>query len=404
MSALENTHRALRVIAIPVGDGARRALEESLAGGMGSLDIGLVDAGPSRAAEIVTREAMDAALIASDGDAETAVSTVERLLRARPDLAVVVLAHNPTDSFVDRVFAAGAEDVLFAPESPARVELAIQKACARLSRTRTVAATPVALGRIVAVVGPKGGSGKTMTSTNLGCSLARAGKRTLLIDLDLEFGDCAIVLGLAPERTVFDLMIAPGMLDEEKLRGYVTRHEPSGLDVLIAPARPDQAEAVTADRIEQLFNVARHLYDFIVVDSAPAFSPGVIATVDAADEVVILASMDVPSLKDARLGLDTLELMGRRRDDVRVVVNRANSKAGLSMSRVSEALNRDVDIAVPSDAGVPSSYNDGVPVVLASPKGPVAKAVSELRDALIGASGSAGQSNVHRRLFGLRRS
>jgi pilus assembly protein CpaE len=267
-----------------------------------------------------------------------------------------------------------------------------------------VAATPVALGRIVAVVGPKGGSGKTMTSTNLGCSLARAGKRTLLIDLDLEFGDCAIVLGLAPERTVFDLMIAPGMLDEEKLRGYVTRHEPSGLDVLIAPARPDQAEAVTADRIEQLFNVARHLYDFIVVDSAPAFSPGVIATVDAADEVVILASMDVPSLKDARLGLDTLELMGRRRDDVRVVVNRANSKAGLSMSRVSEALNRDVDIAVPSDAGVPSSYNDGVPVVLASPKGPVAKAVSELRDALIGASGSAGQSNVHRRLFGLRRS
>jgi pilus assembly protein CpaE len=74
------------------------------------------------------------------------------------------------------------------------------------------------------------------------------------------------------------------------------------------------------------------------------------------------------------------------------------------MSRVAEALNRDVDVAVPSDAGVPSSYNDGVPVVLASPKGPVAKAVSELRDALIGASGSAGQSNVHRRLFGLRRS
>jgi len=401
MSALESTPRALRVLAVPVGAFDRSALEAAFGGGMGSLDVALADAGPARAAEIVAREAMDAALIASDGDTDTAVGMVERLLRARADIAVIVLVANGTDDFVQRALAAGAEDVLLAPETPARVELAIQKACARMSRTRTALVTPVSTGRIIAVVGPKGGSGKTMTSSNLACSLAKAGKRTLLIDLDLEFGDCAIVLGLAPERTIFELMIAPGMLDEEKLRGYVTRHADSGLDVLIAPARPDQAEAVTADRIERLFNVARGLYEFIVVDSAPAFSPGVIATVDAADEVVILASMDVPSLKDARLGLDTLELMGRRRDDVRVVVNRANSKGGLSMSRVAEALNRDVDIAVPSDAAVPSSYNDGVPVVLAAPKGPVAKAIGELRDAVLGAS-EADQSG-NRRRFGLRR-
>ena len=176
--------------------------------------------------------------------------------------------------------------------------------------------------------------------------------------------------------------------------GYVTHHPETGLDVLIGPTRPDQADSVTVERVAEIFAVARHQYAFIVVDSAPAFSPTVIATVDAADEVVLLASMDVPSLKDARLGLDTLELMGKRRDDVRVVVNRATTKGGLNMGRVAEALDREIDVIIPSDGAVPSSYNAGSPVILTSPKSGVSKAIGELRKKVSGRADAERRSRL----------
>jgi pilus assembly protein CpaE len=149
-----------------------------------------------------------------------------------------------------------------------------------------------------------------------------------------------------------------------------------------------------------VFAVARRLYEFIVVDSAPAFSPVVIATVDGADEVVLLASMDVPSLKDARLGLDTLELMGRGRDDVRVVVNRASSKGGLAVARASEALGRKVDVVIPYDAAVPRSYNEGTPLVVKNRRNGVSKAIHELRKAVAAAHATPSSHHNLARLMG----
>ena len=148
---------------------------------------------------------------------------------------------------------------------------------------------------------PKGGTGKTVTATNLAASFAKhEQKRTLLLDLDLQFGDAAIMLGLEPEKTIYDLVVAPGELDSEKLAGYTTKHT-CGLDILPAPLRPEDAELVTEAKLARLLEVARESYDVIVVDTSPFFHGPMLATLDRTDELLLLCGLDVPTLKNVRL-------------------------------------------------------------------------------------------------------
>ena len=156
---------------------------------------------------------------------------------------------------------------------------------------------------------PKGGTGKTVVATNLACALAKLeAKKTLLVDLDLQFGDAAIMLGVEPEKTIFDLVVAPGELDSEKLAGYVTHH-PCGLEILPAPLRPEDAELVTEAKLARLLEVARESYDAIVVDTSPFFHGPMLATLDRTDELFLLCGLDVPTLKNVKLALQTLEML-----------------------------------------------------------------------------------------------
>ena len=169
---------------------------------------------------------------------------------------------------------------------------------------------------------PKGGTGKTVTATNLAASLAKHhGKRALLLDLDLQFGDAAIMLGLEPEKTIHDLVTAPGELDQDKLGGYVTRHA-CGLDILPAPLRPEDAELVTEAKLAKLLEVAREAYDLIVVDTSPFFHGPMLATLDRTDELLLLCALDVPTLKNVRLALQTLELLSFPHERVQIVLRR----------------------------------------------------------------------------------
>src|SRR5258708_13036138 len=150
-------------------------------------------------------------------------------------------------------------------------------------------------GRVVTIFSPKGGTGKTVVATNLAAALTkREGKRTLLLDLDLQFGDAAIVLGIEPEKTIYDLVVAPGELDSEKLAGYVTKHA-SGLDVLPAPLRPEDAELVTESKVTNLLEVARGSYEGIVVDTSPFFHGPMLATLAPTAELIVLSAPPRPT-------------------------------------------------------------------------------------------------------------
>ncbi len=134
---------------------------------------------------------------------------------------------------------------------------------------------------MITVLGPKGGAGKTLVSCNLGVALAEAGHRVVLLDLDLQFGDVGLALGVPPGKTIYELVMSGGSLDAEKLSAYLATHE-SGLRVLLAPSRPDQASAVSVGFLRELFDVLRASADFVIVDTPPGFTPEVIAAIDAA--------------------------------------------------------------------------------------------------------------------------
>ena len=252
----------------------------------------------------------------------------------------------------------------------------------RTSKRALPTVTKAQLGRVVTVFSPKGGTGKTVTASNLGAALAKQGQKTLLLDLDLQFGDAAIVMGIEPEKTVYDLVVAPGELDHEKLAGYITKH-PCGLDVLPAPLRPEDAELVTESKITRLLEVARETYDVIVVDTSPFFHGPMLATLDRTDELLVICGLDVPTLKNVRLALQTLELLSYPTSRIRFVLNRANTKVGLSKREVESALKVSIDTEVPSDRSVPISVNQGNPAVLAHPGSDFSQAMTTLAKSLI---------------------
>jgi pilus assembly protein CpaE len=253
-------------------------------------------------------------------------------------------------------------------------------------------------GRVFTVFCPKGGTGKTVLATNLAAALARLeGRRTLLLDLDLQFGDAAVVLGMEPERTVADLMIAPGKLDGEKLASYTVPHA-SGLELLAAPIRPEDAELVTEANLTQLLEIARERFDVVVVDTPPFFHAPLLATLDRTDLLLLLCGLDVPTLRNVRLSLRTLELLSFPGERVRVVLNRANSKVGLKPAEVETALAAQIRFHLPSDRAVPLSVNQGSPAVLAEPRSEFARAIAGLARTLAPADGKTA-SGAPRRLF-----
>ncbi len=234
------------------------------------------------------------------------------------------------------------------------------------------------------VFSPKGGIGKTVVSTNLAVTFAKHRKeRTLLLDLDLQFGDAAIMLGLEPDKTIYDLVVAPGELDVEKLAGYTSQH-PCGLDVLPAPIRPEDAELVTEGKLARLLEVARASYDMIVVDTSPFFHGPMLATLDRTDLLMLLCGLDIPTIKNVRLGLQTLELLSFPNERIRIILNRANTNVGLKRSEVEETLRAKVHASSRRDRAVPMAVNRGKPVALAEPGADFSKAIRDLATTVIG--------------------
>jgi pilus assembly protein CpaE len=298
-------------------------------------------------------------------------------IREHSRAPVLIVASAGSSRMLEEALDAEVADVLLLPQLVENVVFAMRKATHSRSHAHPVGGSGKH-GRIVTVFSPKGGTGKTVTATNLATALAKFEQRkTLLLDLDLQFGDAAIMLGIEPEKTIYDLVVAPGELDTEKLSGYTTKHL-SGLDVLPAPLRPEDAELVTEAKLGRLLEVARESYDCIVVDTSPFFHGPMLATLDRTDELLLLSSLDVPTLKNLRLALQTLELLSFPKQRIRIVLNRANSKVGMKQNEVESALGMKVRYEVPSDRAVPLAVNRGKPVVLDEEGADVSRAIRSM--------------------------
>jgi pilus assembly protein CpaE len=328
---------------------------------------------PAAASALLQGSHLDCVLHATRSPSfpENEVATIREHTRT----PLLLMASGEASALLDDALGADVADVLLLPALTENVVFAIRKAT---HAPRRNAAAGRREGRIITVFSPKGGTGKTVIATNLAAALAKQeGRRTLLLDLDLQFGDAAIMLGVEPEKTIFDFVNAPGELDPDKLAGYTTTHK-SGLDMLPAPLRPEDAELVTEAKLGRLIEVAKTSYDAIVVDTSPFFHGPMLATLDRTDELLLVCSLDVPTLKNVRLALSTLEMLSFPQQRVRIVLNRANSKVGMKQREVEAALDHRVAYEIPSDRAVPLSVNKGAPCVLAEPGADFSRAVDSL--------------------------
>jgi pilus assembly protein CpaE len=233
-------------------------------------------------------------------------------------------------------------------------------------------------GRVVTIFSTKGGTGRSTVATNLAVLQAKAGTSTLLLDASRRFGDCASLLRLRPDHTLSDL-IGVASLDETIMEAVATRHE-SGLSLFAAPLDPLEGSALSADLLAAVIKRLRELYQLVIVDTNSSLDDLTTAALTAADLAIMVTSLDLPAIKDAKLCLSVLDRVGVAPERVRVVLNRANSDVGFPPDEVSKALGHPVAAGLPSDVAVPRSINDGVPVVWHSPKAKISKALSKLSD------------------------
>jgi pilus assembly protein CpaE len=346
-------------------------------------------------------------LLACGSASENTLANVETAVRQRPNRPVVVLFEHAPNGLVTKVFDAGADDIFALPVGPVadwevvgdQLAFAIQKSVAR--KHRATASQGSHSTRMVCVLGPKGGTGKTLVATNLAVALAAEGERVMALDIDLQFGDLGLAMGLQPDQTIFDLARSSGSLDADKVEAYVTPHV-SGVQVLLAPTRPDHASAVSTDFLRDLFEVVRGMSDYVIVDTPTGFTPEVISAIDASSDVCIVSSLDTLALKNTKLGLETLALMGYGDERVKLVMNRADSNVGLDLDAAVSVIGRYPDVLVPSNRDVVRAVNSGTPIALSGGSG-AAVAFQQLAGIYAPVAAETGDAARSRGLFGRRR-
>jgi len=354
--------------------------------------VGLVE-GLEESWSALQATSTDILVVVCAGYSDRVLFFVAGAVKDRPERPVVVVCESSPDGFVRRVFDAGADDMITLPESPDRVRFALEKAVAR--KQGVAAANGVALATMICVLGPKGGTGKTATSCNLAVSLAAGGQRVVLVDLDLQFGDVGLSLGLTPEKTIYDLAKSAGSLDAGKLEDYLIPH-PSGVRVLMGPTRPDQAAAISVDFLRDVYAMLRSANDFVIVDTPPGFTPEVIASIDSSSHVCMVGMLDSLSLKNTKLGLETLELMGYESERIRFLLNRADTHVGITRDEVVAIVGRVPDVLVPSDRDIPSMLSEGSPIVTARTRSEAARAFRSLAELYLGSNGNSSDNGSKR--------
>lgn len=315
-------------------------------------------------------------VVCSHEDTGGVAQMVDRVVEHRPGRPVVVMCEGSPNGFLRQAFEAGADDVIALPQPPGAISFTLEKVIAR-SKGGSVPGQSTA--PLITILGPKGGTGKTLVAANLAVALAQRDLNVVLVDLDLQFGDIGLALGLSPERTLYDLMKAGPPFDHDKIDAHLIRHT-SGVKVLIAPTRPDQASAISIDYMRDIYASLRTMADAVIVDTPPGFTPEVIATIDASSEICMIGMLDSLSLKNTKLGLETLDLMGYETERVSFVLNRADSRVGITPEDVSTIVGREPDVLVPSDREIPRSINEGTPIVASKPHSGASKAFRKLAD------------------------
>ncbi len=329
------------------------------------------------------------------------ITAVEMISRDVPIAQVIMMSVQSEADYLRRSMLAGARDFLTKPFTSEDLVSTIRRVY-RMGQTRaaTLAASappttqpqagkgsatavlPGKEGALIVVFGPKGGIGTTTLAVNLAVALQQRseGNRTILVDASLQFGDVGVFLNLPPNRNITDLCATIEDLDPDSIDTSAVAHA-SGIKALLAPPRPEMADLVNPDYLKRILEELRRQYDYVVVDTATIVNDTVLTALDLADRIVLVATPDIPSIKNARLFFEITDALSYPPNKIMLVINKVDRRSGITAQMIEDNIKHQVVGQIPLDEMlVLTSINRGVPIMVDQRAKPIGQAIQQFSE------------------------
>ncbi|MEX1252756.1 MAG: response regulator [Dehalococcoidia bacterium] len=361
----------------------KRMLQVSQFTVVGEADHGI------EAVTVAKEHPPDVVLVSMEEPVARALQTIEMVGAAAPQAAIIVYSSLSDAGSVRRAMVVGARDYLVKPLKPEDVTRSVYGILEHEERKRIHSKggseETIARGTVITIFGAKGGIGKTTIATNLSSALVRAtGANVVLVDMDTRFGDVAIMMDIAVETSIADLGRQIDTLDRESIKDHLVRHH-TGVSILPAPLHPTEWRNLTPQHIQKIVDLLAQGHDYIIIDTPGTFNELIATTLDLANVILLVTSMDIASIKDTALALEMLRAAQVSEDKVKLTINHSTSSNSLREEDVERVLEYNVTWRIPHDYNVASANQLGIPIVVAKPYARVSRAITDMAYAFSGA-------------------
>ena len=320
--------------------------------------------------------------------------------REQPDVGTLIIAPATPDLLMGAM-RLGVREVVPPNASGDQIREAVDRLLTAATRMKTARpATETAAARenkVVTVLSAKGGSGKTVVATNLALGLnATNPGSVVLVDLDIQFGDCGSTIGIEPEQTLADAALNASVLDATTLKVFLTPH-PSGLFLLAPPQSLVDAAEITTQQIKSILDLLVGIFDYVVIDTSSGIDDHAITAMEFSTDLVLVTSSEVPSVRAMRRQVETLDTIGITRQRRHFAINRAGTRVGLRTSDIEQTVGLEAAVEIPSSRGVVMSTNQGNPILVSNPKDPAARAMQDLVNSFLPEEADDGRGKRNRK-------
>jgi pilus assembly protein CpaE len=344
------------------------------------------------------------------------ISAAELISQRLPQVAIIMMSVHGEAEQMRRSLQAGAREFLVKPFSSDEFSETIKRVYDREEARRhqiqaSMPAGPVAAApdpdidhQVIAIFSPKGGSGRTTIATNLAIAIKQqTGARVALLDANLQFGDVGVLLNLNPKTKSIVDAADGGELDADLVESVLIDHS-SGIRALLAPPTPEGADLITPASLLTVVGHLRTMHAYTVVDVPAGLNDHSLAIMEVADQIVIMAALEITAIKNLRLFLEVADQLGYERSKLRIVMNRSDTTQGIRLGDVEGSIRRSIDGTIVSDGRLAVlAVNRGVPFIISNPESPLSRDVNRLAQTLIGDTIATAEEKPNRRGIFARR-